>query len=331
MNPGNVRLNFGKVTKPNAPKKKDPEKPSEVVKNVAQQFTETSGMATLGRATDAVNLKAAAATNVLANMLPAFPAAMLGSVAVGAPHAHISHPPSGPQPFLPPIPFPPVGPVTLGCCVQVLINGMPAARAGDIGMSPTCCGIVGMYEVKTGSSKVFVGGARAARMTDLTHHCTPAAQGVAGRASKAAATATKATKLVAAAGRVMAAGSKAMMVASTTSQALTIAGDVIESTEVDNAAMSSALSLNAGLMSAQMANDAAAMAAAAAMGKDQPMIPPTGTLGSILVNTSPNVLIGGMPMPMWTSIAKGFMRLAKGLKRRPKSKTPLKKGPGPDL
>ena len=325
-----IRLNFGKAQKPNAPKKKEPERPSEVIKDVGQSFNQATGLAAIGQATDAVNLKFASATNVLANMLPAFPAATMGSIAFGAPHAHVAHPPSGPPP-VPPTPLPPIGPVTLGCCVQVLINGMPAARAGDIGLSPTCCGIVGMYEVKTGSSKVFIGGARAARMTDFTHHCTPAAQGAASRASKAAATATKAAKLAAAAGKVMSAGAKGMMAASMTSQALQVAGDVVESTEVDNAAMSAALSMNAALMSAQMANDAAAMAAAAAMGKDQPMIPPTGTLGALLANTSPNVMIGGFPMPMWMAIAKGFMKLAKGLRRRPKAKTPKRKGPGPDL
>ena len=74
--------------------------------------------------------------------------------------------------------------------------------------------------------------------------------------------------------------------------------------------------MNAGLMAAQMAADAAAMAAAAAMGKDQPMIPPTGTIGTILANTSPNVQIGGFPMPMWMAIARGFMKLTKGLRRR---------------
>ena len=325
-----MRYNFSKANKVASQPPKEPEKPSDVIKDVNKQFTQATGLAAIGAATDKINLIAASATNVLANMLPAFPAATLGSIAFGAPHAHVAHPPSGPPP-VPPTPLPPIGPVMLGCCLQVLINGMPAARAGDIGMSPTCCGIVGMYEVKTGSSKVFIGGARAARMLDITHHCTPAAQGVASRTQKAAAAATKAAKIAAAAGKVMSAGAMGMMVASTTSQALTIAGDVTEAVETDNAAMSSALALNASLMAAQLANDAAAMAAAAAMGKDQPMIPPTGTFGAILVNTSMNVMIGGLPMPMWMSIAKGFLKLIKGLRRRPKSKQPRKKGPGPDL
>ena len=325
-----LRHRFTHFAKPPAPEKKPPEKPSEVIKDVGEKFNEASGLALIGKTMDSLNLATAAATNVLANLLPAFPAATMGSIAFGAPHAHTAHPPSGPLP-IPPTPFPPIGPVTLGCSVQVLINGMPAARAGDIGMSPTCCGLIGMYEVKTGSSKVFIGGARAARMTDFTHHCTPVAQGTAGRAAKATAAASKAARLASAAGKLMATASMGMMVASTTSQAIGIAGDVVAATETSNEQMSAALALNAGLMSAQLANDAAAMAAAAAMGKDQPMVPPTGTLGSILANTSPNVLIGGLPLPPYMAMAKGFMKLAKGLKRRPKSKRPLKKGPGPEL
>lgn len=330
MNLPKKRHRFTKFAKPPAPEKKEPEKPSELIKDVGGKFTEATGLGLMGRAIDKLNLAGANATNFISDALPAFPAATMGSVAFGTPHAHVGHPPSGPLP-IPPNPFPPVGPVTLGCCVQVLINGLPAARAGDIGMSPTCCGLIGMYEVKTGSSKVFIGGARAARMTDLTHHCTPVPQGTASRTAKATAAASKATRLATAAGKTIAAASMGMMVASTTGQAIGIAGDVVASAETNNAEMSAALSLNAALMSAQLANDAAAMAASAAMGKDQPMVPPTGTIGSILVNTSPNVVIGGIPMPPWMAMAKGFMRLAKGLKRRPKAKRPLKKGPGPDL
>jgi hypothetical protein len=164
-----------------------------------------------------------------------------------------------------------------------------------------------MYEVKTGSSKVFIGGSRASRQLDLTHHCTPAATGAAARA------ASKAAKVAATAARV---AGLAMMGAGMAAQGLTIAGDAIEAAEADNSAMSAALGMNASLMAAQMAADAAAMVAAAAMGKDQPIIPPTGTLGAILANTSSNVLIGGFPMPMWMDVAKGLLKLVKGLRGR---------------
>ena len=256
---------------------------------------------------DNLNMGVASATNAISQALPSFPAATMGSIAFGAPHAHISHPPSGPPP-VPPTPLPPIGPVMLGCCLQVLINGKPAARAGDIGLSPTCCGLpVGMYEVKTGSSKVFIGGCRASRQLDLTHHCTPAATGAAVRA------ASKAAKAAATAAKV---AGIAAMGAGMAAQGLQVAGDTIEAVEADNSAMSAALSMNASLMAAQIAADAAAMAAAAAMGKDQPMIPPTGTLGAILANTSPNVLIGGFPMPMWMDIAKGLLKMVRGLRGR---------------
>ena len=125
------------------------------------------------KAAASMDEKLASATNKISAMLPSFPAATLGSTALGAPHAHVAHPPSGPPP-IPPTPLPPLGPVLLGTCLQVLINGKPAARCGDIGLNPTCCGIPPMYEIFTGSSKVFIGGARAARATfDITMHCKP--------------------------------------------------------------------------------------------------------------------------------------------------------------
>lgn len=303
-----------KPTLPRAPRPTPPNRPQNALHAVANGVGTVVGAPMM--AVDALNTGFASATNSIAQALPCFPAATMGSIAFGAPHAHIAHPPSGPPP-VPPTPLPPIGPVMLGCCVQVLINGKPAARAGDIGLSPTCCGLpVGLYEVKTGSSKVFIGGCRASRQLDITHHCTPAATGAACRA------ATKAAKVAAAAAKVASVAAKGMMVAGMGAQALTIAGDTVEAVEADTSAMSAALGMNASLMAAQMAADAAAMAAAAAMGKDQPMIPPTGTFGAILANTSPNVMIGGFPMPMWMDIAKGFMKVVKGLRGR------RRKGPG---
>ncbi|HEY0134391.1 MAG TPA: PAAR domain-containing protein, partial [Nannocystis sp.] len=105
---------------------------------------------------DAVNLAVGRATDAISQALPSFPAATMGMMAVALPHAH-GHPPSLIPPA-PPVPLPVIGTITLGCCVSVLINGVPAARAGDLGFSPTCCGFVPMFEVYTGSSKVFIGG-----------------------------------------------------------------------------------------------------------------------------------------------------------------------------
>jgi uncharacterized Zn-binding protein involved in type VI secretion len=59
----------------------------------------------------------------------------------------------------------------VGGCVSVLIGGLPAARAGDLGLAMTCVSFSPPFEIYTGSSKVFIGGSRAARMGDITKHC----------------------------------------------------------------------------------------------------------------------------------------------------------------
>ncbi len=248
----------------------------------------------------------AVATQSIAAMFPALPAATLLAPALGMPHAHILHPPSGPAP-VPPTPIPPFGPVLFGTCVSVLIGGLPAARCGDLGMSATCCGLPPIFEVFTGSSNVFIGGARAARMTDLTYHCKPVPPaGAASRglsaAMRAMAAAQKVAQLAGLAGKV--------------AQAAGVAGDVVEAVQAEaegNAAMAEAMGLSAAMGAAQMANDALAQAMGAAMGKDA-CVPP-GTLGVLMLG-APNVHIGGFPMPSWMNVAKGLMKLAKGIARR---------------
>jgi uncharacterized Zn-binding protein involved in type VI secretion len=253
----------------------------------------------------------ASVTSSIAAALPSFPAATLTSLAIGMPHAHVAHPPSGPPP-VPPTPLPPVGPVMFGTCVSVLINGKPAARCGDLGLNPTCCGLPPLFEVFTGSSKVFIGGARAARSLDITYHCKPVPP--AGAAARGAASAMKTA--MKAAMVAAAAAQKAMLVAGMAAQAASIVGDTIEAVETDDAALSASFGLSAGVAAAQMANDAVAMAMGMAMGKD-PCVPP-GTPGAIAVG-SPNVLIGGFPMPSWMAIARGLVRLVKGLRQRRKA------------
>lgn len=243
----------------------------------------------------------AKATNFIAQALPSFPAATLGSLALGLPHAHIAHPPSGPPP-IPPTPIPPLGAVLLGTSVQVLIGGRPAARCGDIGINPTCCGLPPFFEVFTGSSKVFIAGARAARVLDITYHCKPVPP--AGAAARGA---------IAAARTAMNVAMKGMMVAGMAAQGLSAVGDGIEAAKSDDSAMSAALALSAGMTAAQMVADIAALAAGMAMGKD-PCVPP-GTPGAITMGV-PTVLIGGFPMPTWMNIAKGLLKLVKALKAR---------------
>jgi RHS repeat-associated protein len=117
----------------------------------------------------------AALTAPIAAMVPSMPAITLLGMHVGTPHAH-THPPSLIPPA-PPVPLPSIGMLVGAGAVTVLIGGVPAARAGDIGMSVTCGSLAPPFEVYTGSSNVFIGGARAARMADITKHCNPTAVG----------------------------------------------------------------------------------------------------------------------------------------------------------
>jgi len=291
----NPHVNF-----PPAPPAQPPGRPTNALHVVAGAVGSVVGAP--GRAVEMLNQGFASLTNSISQALPCFPAATQLSIAFGAPHAHNLHPPSGPNPIPIPVPIllPPIGPVMFGNCVSVLVNGKPAARCGDLGIGPTCCGLPPIYEVFTGSSKVFIGGARAARQCDITYHCKPVPP--AGAAARGAAAA-------------LAAAMKTAMIAGMAAQVASIAGDTIEAGNPENSpAMQAAMGMSAGVAAAQMANDLVAMAMGALMGKDV-CIPP-GTPGAIMANTSPNVLIGGFPMPSWMAIARGLLKLVKGLAKR---------------
>lgn len=281
----------------------EPQRPRNVFHTVADGINAVVGLPTRG--VNMLNEGFAVATNAIAQALPSFPAATVGSIALGIPHAHVAHPPSGPPP-VPPTPLPPMGPVMFGTCVSVLIGGMPAARCGDLGLNPTCCGLPPVYEIFTGSSKVFIGGNRAARQLDVTFHCKPVPP--AGAATRGAAAA-------------MQAAAKVAMVAGLVAQVATIAGDAMDSaasSAAGDAAMAQGQGLAAAMGAAQLANDVVAMAMGAAMGKD-PCVPP-GTMGAITMLTVPTVLIGGFPMPSWMAIAKGIMKLVRGLRARARNR-----------
>ncbi|MBV9928147.1 MAG: PAAR domain-containing protein [Acidobacteria bacterium] len=287
------------MSTPTAPNPHPPPRPPNALKTLSAGIGAIISIPS--KPTELLNEGFAVATKSIAQALPSFPAARLTSLAIGIPHAHVAHPPSGPPP-VPPTPLPPIGPVMLGTCVQVLINSLPAARCGDLGFNPTCCGLPPIFEIFTGSSNVFIGGARAARVLDITYHCKPVPP--AGAAARG---------LIAAAKKALAVTMKVMAAAGKVAQVASIAGTAIEAVEAqDGAAMSSALGLSAGMMAAQMAADAVAMALGAAMGKD-PCVPP-GTLGAITIG-SPNVLIGGFPMPTWTAIVKGLLKRVKALRK----------------
>src|SRR5688572_16850826 len=95
----------------------------------------------------------AALTAPLAKIFPALPAVTLLGMHIGPPHAHL-HPPSLIPPA-PPVPLPSLGMLVGAGSLGVLVCGLPAARAGDIGIAVTCGGFLPPFEVHTGSSNVF--------------------------------------------------------------------------------------------------------------------------------------------------------------------------------
>ncbi|HEY8459563.1 MAG TPA: PAAR domain-containing protein [Blastocatellia bacterium] len=244
----------------------------------ATQQTVDALMAAINAPQDMLNLGFANLTAPLAAIWPSMPAATLLSLYIGLPHAH-AHPPSA-CPV--PVPLPSLGPVLLGTCVQVLINYLPAARAGDIGWAPTCGGFAPWFEIKTGSSNVFIGGSRAARMTDICMACFPATNP---RAQVAG-------KIMSRVGSLAGMLEKGIEIGGFVAGGLGVAADIAEASVEDDKAMKSALALSAAMGAAQIAADVAAMALSRAMGTD-PGIPPS--VGAIVIG-HPNVLIGGFPM-----------------------------------
>lgn len=138
---------------------------------VAPQGALATFGATMGALT---SLEQMISTPLAAIPFPAFPAVRITDMDVGLPHAH-SHPPNLIPPA-PPVPLPSTGPVIpipfLSGAVRTLINGLPAARCGDMGLGIWCGGYFPMYEIFLGSSSVWIEGARAARVgVDITKHC----------------------------------------------------------------------------------------------------------------------------------------------------------------
>jgi len=218
-------------------------------------------------------------TAPLAALFPSLPSATLTTLYLGTPHAHL-HPPSLIPPA-PPVPLPSMGPVTLGTCVRVLITGLPAARCKDLGYAFTCGGLAPIFQIKTGSSNVFIGGHRAARTADVCVACV-----------KGESRSVEAGAFLAALGKAAAVAATALQVAGMAAGLAGVVADATEAAVEDDAAMASAKALAATMGAAQMAADAVAMALSQAMGTD-PGVPPS--IGALLVG-HPTVLIGGFPM-----------------------------------
>ena len=208
----------------------------------------------------------------LSALFPALPVATIGlSMHLGTPHTHV-HPPSLIPPA-PPIPLPSLGVAFLAGSASVLVGGVPALRAGDIGLGITCGSMAPPFEIMTGASGVYFGGARVARFgMDITFHCNPAApmgafaigMGVAGIVAGAAGAAAQASS-----------GNSGAAIA----------------------------------QGIQAALDAAAMAVSMLRGKD-PAGPPG--VGVLLGPPMGNVLAGGPPIPNIGALAQGKLFSALG-------------------
>jgi uncharacterized Zn-binding protein involved in type VI secretion len=235
----------------------------------------------------------------IAAMMPSLPAAVIGAVLhVGTPfHAH-AHPPSLIPPAAP-VPLPSIGNILMAGSINVLINGVPAARAGDIGIALTCCSLAPPTEIITGSSSVWIGGSRAARLFDLTRHDNPTPVGLFAKAMMAAGTAMGVLGTV-----------KEFMDASAAAEKAEKAQENTPGAEAEAAAAEAeGKALSATMSAAQTAADAAAMALELLIGKDPGIGPGVG----VLMGGSPNVLIGGIPVPNLMECLKGLMKAAKGL------------------
>lgn len=300
-----------------------------------------------------LDMATAMGTNELAAALPELPAATLVTGLHFGLHAH-THPPSLVPPS-PPIPLPSVGTLLMSGAVNVHINGLPAARVGDVGIAITCGSLSPPFEVLLGSSKVFIGGSRAARMGDITMHDNPMPSAGVGKLAALQELLGKANEVVAAAG--IAAGGLGVATqymdakhSEAESKKAAERAKLMSAIEADMAQIA-ASSDNPELaaLAAQRAGEAAATAssaaaeaealAAAAEGQElgaawsaaqlvadqaamalRKMIgkdPGVGFgLGNLMLG-SPNVRIGGFPCPNLMTALKGLLKAALGLPRRP--------------
>jgi uncharacterized Zn-binding protein involved in type VI secretion len=66
-------------------------------------------------------------------------------------------------------PHPVIGPAVVGS-PDVLVNGLPAVRVGDMGIHALCCN-GNTWNAQMGSATVRINGKPAHRMGDMTKHC----------------------------------------------------------------------------------------------------------------------------------------------------------------
>ncbi len=236
------------------------------------------------------------------------PAATLGTMHLGIPHTH-AHPPAMPGPL------PSVGPLILGGCLSVQIGGVPAARAGDLGLAISCGSLSPLFQVITGSSKVLFGGTRAARVGDLTRHC--------GSGEFEVGTISRSTVIIEGVKAALGAGTSRVSrreAQASWDAAKQHAAAAEASGSPEEAADSQALAqsareaaaghlVQASLRAQQTAMDAAAGLASKMVGKD-PGAPPC--YGALLGGAG-TVVIGGFPVPPLLSAFGGLFKLIGGL------------------
>src|SRR5437899_5012890 len=130
-------------------------------------------LAAMGEASMSLEAAGGNLVSGIAAVLPAFPAARFTDLSLNIMHGH-PHPPTfgTPLPSTGPILPIPIFSTACGPPSSVLINGLTAARAGDMGIAAWCGGYFPMYEIFTGSSNVYIESSRASRMIiDFTKHC----------------------------------------------------------------------------------------------------------------------------------------------------------------
>lgn len=261
---------------------------------------------------DLANTGLAMATAPLNAIMPSLPAAVIGlALHMGVPHTH-THPPSLIPPA-PPIPLPSIGNIMLAGAVNVLINGVPAARVGDVGVVITCGSLGPPSEIILGSSSVLIGGSRAARIMDITRHDNPVdPNAVAGPMSTLGRVMSTMSTVMAVAGPAVGLASAGLsMLDSAESEAKAAAAQSAAEAQAA-AAEAAGQALNAAMQAAQVAADAAAMALSMLVGKDPGLAPGMG----MLMIGSPNVLIGGFPCPDLMSAAVGLLKKVQFRNRR---------------
>lgn len=307
----------------------------------------------IGLPEEMLDMAVAMGSAEVAAAFPEMPAAVLfAGVHIGT-HAH-THPPSLVPPS-PPVPLLSYGTLLMSGAVNVHINGLPAARVGDVGIAITCGSLSPPFEVLLGSSKVFIGGSRAARMGDITIQDNPMPSGGVGKLAAFQELMGKANNAVAIAG--IAAGglgvatqymdakhseSESKKAAERAEFMKAMGADMAQiAANTDDPKLAAIATQNAAEAVANASSAAAEAEASAAAAEGQElgaawsaaqlvadqaamalrkMIGKDPGLGFGLGNLmlgSPNVLIGGFPCPNLMAALKGLMKAALGLPRRP--------------